>query len=142
MLEKIQAAYNEYYEKYKRNPDYIALSSQLLLDWPVTESFPGSKPTLMGMQILVINDYGLGFDLYEKLELDYALGEYEKNYPQIKDYFALRVNHIEARRISSNSNEKLVPQDLGVMVHIDHRVACAYKQFVENIKNNQANFSN
>ena len=138
MLKEIKAAYNDYFEKYKRKPDYIVLNHQLFNDFMI-ESSEDSAPVFMGMRALVISDESSDFNLYEKRELDEALAQYEKDSPKIRSYTVARTKTNLVRRRDPNSNKPLELVSPFDLVEIDYKSVNAYRRHVEMKKQGQIN---
>lgn len=130
MLKKIETAYNDHFEKYKRKPDYIVVNHQLFNDLMI-ESFEDSTPVLMGMYPLVISDESSDFNLYEKRELEDALFEYEKDSPKIGSFTVARNTPNLVRRRDPNSNNRLELVSPFDLVEIDYKSVIAYRRHVE-----------
>lgn len=137
MLKKIEAAYNDYFEKYKRKPDYIVVNHQLFDDLMI-ESFENSNPVLMGMHPLVISDKTSDFHLYEKWELDFVLADYEKNNPKMEPYSVLRLIPFGIVRINLDSNEKIPHKSVGDLIEIDYKAIQAYQRHLAIMKQGKA----
>lgn len=138
MLKEIKAAYNDYFEKYKRKPDYIVFNRQLYKDL-IIESHEDSAPVFMGMHALVISDESSDFNLYEKRELEDALCEYEKDSPRIRSFTVARITPNLVRRRDPNSNKSLEPVSPFDLVEIDYKLVMAYRRYVEMKKQRQIN---
>ncbi len=131
MLKEIRKAYEDYYSKYERHPDFISISRDSF-ESIVRESLNNSDQTFYGMKALVVSKQTSDFDIFEDNDLSQALSLYNQSRDKYKIFTVYRPQPFKINLVGINSSTTPVePEQRLDKVEIGSEVIRVYERHLK-----------